>query len=73
MQEKPCGRTHAAAADRVQLGSITGNVKWGLGAQYDFSKSTALRAEWERFENVVDTRTGEADVDLISVGLQVRF
>lgn len=62
----------AAGTDPNRKKSET-NVKWGLGAEYDFSKTTALRAEWERFENVGDNRTGESDVDLLSVGLQFRF
>lgn len=40
----------------------------GLGAQFDFGKSIAVRAEWERYFDVGGDNTGEADVDLLSVG-----
>lgn len=52
------------------------DVAWslGLGAQYNLNKSVGLRAEWERYFNVGDADTaGEADVDLISLGVVYKF
>jgi OmpA-OmpF porin, OOP family len=52
------------------------DVSWslGLGAQYNFTKSLGLRAEWERYFEVGDPdSTGEADIDLISAGLVYKF
>ncbi len=47
---------------------------FGLGGEYAFSKTVSLRAEWERFTDVGDeNETGEADVDLVSVGVKVSF
>jgi OmpA-OmpF porin, OOP family len=49
------------------------NLKLGLGAQYDINQSIGVRAEWERASKVGDSSTGEADIDLLSVGLVYRF
>jgi hypothetical protein len=41
---------------------------------YDVSPKFAIRAEWERFDKVGDkNKTGEGDVDLLSVGLKFSF
>lgn len=50
------------------------NLKFGLGAQYSFTKSVALRAEWERYLDVGDeATTGESDVDVVGISLNVKF
>ena len=46
---------------------------WGLGAQYTFSERIGIRAEWERFEDVGDSSSGNGDVDLWTVGLNYKF
>jgi len=55
--------------------SATGtDAAFGVGAQYDFSKTVGARMEWERFKDVgkSDT-TGKGDVDLFSLSLVFRF
>jgi OOP family OmpA-OmpF porin len=47
------------------------DLKFGLGAQFDVSKTVMLRAEWERYR--VDVFGETSDVDLWSVGLSFRF
>ena len=48
--------------------------KFGLGAQYDFTKTVGLRGEWERYYKLGDSNsTGEGDVDLFSINLVFRF
>jgi OOP family OmpA-OmpF porin len=49
------------------------NPHWGLGASYDFTRSLALRAEYEVAHKVGNEKTGEGNVDLASVGLVVKF
>lgn len=52
------------------------DLEWGLGlgASYNITKSVAVRAEWERYFNVGDaTTTGESDIDLMSLGLVIKF
>ncbi len=43
---------------------------FGLGAGYDLTKNVNLRAEWERYQNVVHNH---GDVDLYSVSVNYRF
>lgn len=43
-----------------------GDVSFGVGASYDFTKNIGIRAEWERFKAV-------GDIDLLSVGLAYKF
>ncbi|SDO03554.1 OmpA-OmpF porin, OOP family [Rhodoferax sp. OV413] len=48
------------------------NLKLGLGVQYAFSDSLAMRAEVERYR-VNDAVGNKGDVDMVSVGLVYRF
>jgi OmpA-OmpF porin, OOP family len=47
--------------------------KFGLGASFSFTKTLAVRAEYERFFDVGTEKTGEGDIDLVSVGIVFRF
>jgi OmpA-OmpF porin, OOP family len=54
------------------------DLEWslGLGAQYNVSKSVGMRLEWERYFEVGGkdaSSTGEADIDLITAGLVIKF
>jgi opacity protein-like surface antigen len=62
----------------TNIGAITGDdtgfsFAWGVGAQYTFSERIGIRAEWERFEDVGDSSSGNGDVDLWTVGLNYKF
>jgi OOP family OmpA-OmpF porin len=48
------------------------NAKYGLGLQYDFSETLAMRLEAERYR-VNDAVGNKGDIDLVSVGLVYRF
>jgi OOP family OmpA-OmpF porin len=48
------------------------NYKFGLGLQYAFTESLAMRAEAERYR-INDAVGNKGDIDLISVGLVYRF
>lgn len=48
------------------------NYKYGLGVQYAFTESLAMRVEAERYR-INDAIGNKGDVDLISVGLLYRF
>lgn len=48
------------------------NLKLGLGLQYAFTPSLAMRAEVERYR-INDAVGNKGDVDLVSVGLVYRF
>lgn len=50
------------------------NVKFGVGAEYAFTKQFAVRGEFERYQGLgKEETTGETDVDLVSVGLTYKF
>ncbi len=43
------------------------DLTFGIGAEYAFTKQFSLRGEWERFD------FDDTDVDLLSIGLVVKF
>jgi hypothetical protein len=46
----------------------------GLGVKFDAADTVELRAEFERYKNVGDDdKTGESDVDVLSVGAVMKF
>jgi OOP family OmpA-OmpF porin len=47
------------------------DIKWGLGAAYSFSPSTAVRVEWERYR--FDVFDDKGDVDFLSLGVTFKF
>jgi OOP family OmpA-OmpF porin len=49
------------------------DLTFGVGLRYDFAQNVGVRAEWQRFSDVSAADFGEGDVDVISVGLVVRF
>lgn len=54
-----------------EMDTSTGtDLTFGLGAKYDATKNLGVRAEWERFDNVVHDRSS---VDLLSLSLQYSF
>lgn len=62
----PPGVSHTDITDEI-------NPKVGLGIKYDLSKNATLRGELERYWGVGNQSTGEQDVDLYSIGLDLRF
>jgi OOP family OmpA-OmpF porin len=46
------------------------DLTFGLGAKYDVTKNYGVRAEWERFNNVVHD---QSNVDLLSISFQYSF
>lgn len=50
------------------------NPAWGLGLEYRWSEAMSLRVDWDRYLKVGDpASTGEVDVDLYAVGVNLRF
>lgn len=63
------GGTAAVSANKTET-----TPKFGLGANYAFTKNVGVRAEWERYKNLGDNNTtGEGDVDLWSIGVSFKF
>lgn len=45
----------------------------GFGVRFDVAKNLALRAEWQRYMDVGGDDIGEADIDVISLGVLLKF
>jgi OOP family OmpA-OmpF porin len=68
------GTNVAIAPESVSPKKSELNLHWGLGASYDFSRTIAVRAEYEQAQKVGDqATTGEGDVRLMSLGVVVKF
>jgi len=57
--------TARLAGTTILVGDKGTELHYGLGATYNFTKNLGLRAEWER--------VNDAEVDMLSVGVQYRF
>lgn len=61
-----------SASDSIKENKFVPKV--GAGAEYNITKSIAVRGEFERYMNVGDSdTTGESNVDVWSVGLKFGF
>lgn len=66
---------------KVEISGPAGSVSdtswkatWGVGGAYNFSKTMAVRLEYDRYSKLGNNNTtGEGDVDLWSVGLVYKF
>ena len=70
------GKVGVARLERQVNGasSTKTNLAYGIGAQYDFTKGIAFRAQYERLGTIGDTNTtGQAKASLLSVGALYRF
>ncbi|MGQ0524779.1 MAG: outer membrane beta-barrel protein [Betaproteobacteria bacterium] len=64
----------AAGAVAVGGGDDGTDFTYGVGLKYDFTRNLAARVEWQRYNNVGESNTtGQADVNMWSVGLMFRF
>jgi OOP family OmpA-OmpF porin len=58
----------------VTSSDSTTDFTFGFGARYDFTRNFGVRAEWQRYTGIDIGSTSEtADVDVLSIGLVVRF
>ncbi|WP_293234481.1 outer membrane beta-barrel protein [Paludibacterium sp.] len=46
---------------------------WGVGVNWDVTRNVAVRAEFEQFHQLGSSNTGEADVNLASMGVAYKF
>jgi OOP family OmpA-OmpF porin len=70
------GKVGVARLERQVNGasSTKTNLAYGIGAQYDFTKNIAFRAQYEQLGKIGDANTtGETKVSLLSVGALYRF
>lgn len=58
----------------ASVSSTNTKFAYGIGAQYDFTKSVAVRAQYEDLGTVGDTNTtGTSKVTLLSAGVVLKF
>lgn len=62
------------SGDAGSSGETGTSITLGLGFRYDFTKRLTARAEWQRYSDVGnDNTTGKSDVDVLSIGLVIKF
>jgi OOP family OmpA-OmpF porin len=71
------GFYRAETEDRTNFGfsadETNTGLTFGIGARYDFTQTIGVRAEWQKYSDVGGGDIGESDLDVLSVGLVVRF
>ena len=70
------GETEASGSNAlgpVDVSETNTDLTFGLGAQYNFNPRFGVRGEWQRYTNMGGEATGESDVDVLSIGVLVRF
>jgi OmpA-OmpF porin, OOP family len=55
------------------ISESTTDLTFGVGVRYDFTRNLGVRAEWQKYSDVGGGDIGEADIDVISVGVIWRF
>jgi OmpA-OmpF porin, OOP family len=50
-----------------------GGLTYGFGAQYDVARNIGVRLEWQRYDQVGGSRSGETDIDVLNLGVVYRF
>ena len=63
---------------RGNLGTLQGgdhntSFTWGLGMRFDLGRAFAVRAEWQHYPNIGGDNAGVDDMDLLTLGLVMRF
>ena len=63
---------------RGTLGSLQGgdhntSFTWGLGLRFDLGRAFAVRAEWQHYPEIGGASAGVDDMDLLTLGLLMRF
>ena len=49
------------------------NLAWGVGARYDFNRDVAVRAMYESLGTVGDTASGKTKINLLTIGVAMKF
>ena len=63
----------SALGVNVSAGGNSTDLAWGLGAKWNFTRNVSMRIEYERFNDVGDSTTGRTDIDMLSIGVMLRF
>jgi OOP family OmpA-OmpF porin len=57
----------------IDIKETNTDFTFGFGLQYSFTPQLSIRGEWQRYADVGGGDIDESDVDVMSVGLVVRF
>src|SRR3954468_143142 len=57
----------------VSAKETTTDLTYGIGVRYDFMRNFAVRAEWQRYNDVGGGDVGKSDIDVISIGALYKF
>ena len=49
------------------------DTTWALGFKYNFTRSLALRLDWQRYFDLGDSFVGNFNVDTVLVGIMFKF
>lgn len=67
------GETDASSNFGFSASETNTDLTYGFGVRFDAARNVALRAEWQRYTDVGGGDIGDSDVDVLSVGVLVRF
>jgi OOP family OmpA-OmpF porin len=70
------GETDASINTVLLVGSASESntdLTFGAGVRFDVARNVAMRGEWQRYQDIGGGEIGESDVDVLSVGVLVRF
>lgn len=65
--------SHTVSGSEGSHSVTSTKLAYGIGAQYDFTKSTSARAQYEDLGTVGDSNIGTNKVTLLSVGVVYKF
>lgn len=72
--ESTVSATGPGGSASASVSSTDWRPNYGIGVNYNVSKQFSIRAEYEQFSKLGNaSRTGEADVNLLSVGVAYKF
>ena len=49
------------------------DITYGFGGRWDFAEHWAGRVEWQQYNSVGGSDTGETDIDVVNVGVMYKF
>ena len=75
-----CAGTTGPSAGPANRSASGTDLTYGVGLKYNLTKQTSLRVEWEQFKDIGSkfnatgtSGTSQADVNLISIGIQYKL
>jgi OmpA-OmpF porin, OOP family len=70
------GETEAATnvpGFAASMSETNTDLTFGIGLRFDITGNLGVRAEWQKYQDMGGGNIGEADIDVMSIGLLYRF